>query len=235
MITEKLTAELACKGFLIISGFARGIDTLAHKTALKNNASTIAVLGNGLDTVYPSENKNLHKQIIEQGVFLSEYPMGTKPDAGNFPKRNRIISGMSSGVLIPEAGEKSGALLTAMYALDQNREVFAIPGPLYSGKSTGTNNLIKKGAKLVQNIQDILEELTGEFELNSTSHPVGIDSSVLKDKYKTVYESLDSKPLHIDQVAIDAGLTPAETLSVLLTLELRGFIRQLSGKMFIRS
>jgi len=235
MITEQLTAELVLNGFTIISGFARGVDTQAHKAAIKNNGATVAVLGNGLDTIYPSENKKLFSQIAEQGLILTEYPMGTKPDAGNFPKRNRIISGMSSGVLITEAGQKSGALLTAGYALEQNREVFAVPGAVYSGKSTGSNNLIKNGAKLVQNIEDILVELEGQYPSVSSGKNEQPDTSKLDGIYKKVFETLNSEALHIDQIALHTELSPSETLSALLTLELGGYIRQMAGKMFIRS
>jgi len=235
MITEKLTADLVYNGFIIISGFARGVDSMAHKTALKNGAATVAVLGNGLDCIYPADNKKLYRQILENGLFLTEYPLGTKPDAGNFPKRNRIISGVSSGVLITEAGQKSGALLTASYALEQNREVFAVPGSVTSGKSTGTNNLIKSGAKLVQSIEDILDELQGQFNFPDVQQQKTVDISKLSGNYKTVYDALDSEPLHIDQIAFQTQLSPSETLSALLTLELGGFIRQLAGKMFIRS
>ncbi len=235
MITERLTGELVANGFTIISGFARGVDTQAHKAALKNNGATVAVLGNGLDTIYPSENKKLFEEITERGLFLTEYPMGTKPDAGNFPKRNRIISGMSSGVLVTEAGQKSGALLTAGYALDQNREVFAVPGSVFSGKSTGSNNLIKNGAKLVQNIDDILVELEGQYPAAVSHKKEQPDTSKLNGVYKKVFEILNSDPLHIDQIALQTELSPSEVLSTLLTLELGGYIRQMAGKMFIRS
>jgi len=234
MITERFSAQLVQAGFTIISGFARGVDTLAHKTTLKQGGNTIAVLGNGLDQIYPPENKKLYDEMIEHELFLTEYPLGTKPDAGNFPKRNRIISGMSAGVLITEAGAKSGALLTAMYAADQNREVFAVPGPIHSGKSTGTNRLIKSGAKLVQSIDDILEELAGQFSLESAEKNEQKKAANLKGTYKQVYDILNSEPLHVDQIALSTKLSPAETLNALLTLELGGLIRQLAGKMFIR-
>ncbi|MBD3224131.1 MAG: DNA-protecting protein DprA, partial [Caldithrix sp.] len=145
-ITEKLSSELAKSNITVISGFARGVDTIAHKTVLNEGGTTIAVFGNGLDRIYPSENKNIYDQIQQKGLLISEYPMGTKPDAGNFPRRNRIISGLCKGVIITEAGAKSGALITAYYANDQNREVFAVPGQINSKQSTGTNDLIKQGA-----------------------------------------------------------------------------------------
>ncbi len=234
MITERFSRELVQNGFAIISGLARGIDTLAHQTALRNGGKTMAVLGNGLDRIYPTENRKLYKQITENGLLMSEYPMGTKPESGNFPKRNRIISGLSSGVLITEAGEKSGALLTAFYAADQNREVFAVPGSIVSGKSDGTNNLIKSGAKLVSRIEDILEELQGQLNLSLPKEKNEPPTPQLKGTEKEVYEILNSEPLHVDQIALKADLSPSETLSALLTLELLGVIKQLAGKMFVR-
>ena len=170
MISEKFSRELAQRGLSIVSGLARGVDTIAHKTALKVNAKTIAVLGNGLDFIYPPENRQLYADIFENGLIISEYAMATKPDAVNFPKRNRIISGLSLGVLITEAGDKSGALLTALYANDQNREVFAVPGSIVSEKSAGTNKLIRNGAKLTRNVVDILEELQGQLHFDFEYH-----------------------------------------------------------------
>lgn len=235
VVSERLTKDLVDKGFTIISGFARGIDTLAHKSALKNHGRTVAVLGNGLDVIYPSENKALFEEVCQAGLFLTEYPLGTKPDAGNFPKRNRIISGMSSGVLITEAAAKSGALLTSMYAVEQDREVFAVPGPIYSGKSTGTNNLIKSGAKLVQHIDDIMEELGGQFNEALQKSTGGADPGKLSGNYLVVYNALDMSPVHIDQLALKTNLAPSEILSILLTLELGGYVQQLAGKMFLRA
>ena len=234
MVTERFARELVQNGFIIISGLARGIDTLAHKTALQNGGKTIAVLGNGVDRIYPAENRKIYQQIMENGLLISEYPMNTNPDAGNFPKRNRIISGISSGVLITEAGEKSGALLTAYYAADQNREVFAIPGSIVSGKSEGTNNLIKSGAKLVASVEDILEELQGQLNLSFAGKKQQRQAPDLRGNEKIVYELLSSEPRHVDQIALKADLAPSETLSALLTLELMGIIKQLAGKMFVR-
>jgi len=234
MITEKFTRELTRQGLAIVSGLARGVDTIAHKTALKNQGLTIAVLGNGLDQIYPPENRPVYEDIMKKGIIISEYPMATKPDAVNFPKRNRIISGLSLGVLVCEAGEKSGALLTALYANDQNREVFAVPGSVISEKSVGCNTLIKKGAKLVQTIQDILEELKGQLRFSFTNMQEEKTAPVLKGPAKKIFELLSSEPLHIDKIAFDAGLAPAEALSILLTLELKGLIRQLAGKLFVR-
>ena len=234
LITERFTAELVENNFIIISGFARGIDTIAHTTALKNKGTTIAVLGNGIDLVYPAENKKLFNEMIEQGLIMTEYPMGTNPDSGNFPKRNRIISGMSVGVLIPEAGARSGALITALYAVDQNREVFCVPGPITSGKSAGVNKLIKDGAKLVLGVDDILSELNQQLNLNFEKKVQDARELNLTGNYKLIYEILNHEPIHVDQLALKANLSPAETLSALLTLELMGVIRQMAGKMFIK-
>jgi DNA processing protein len=231
-ITEQLSLDLALNNLTIISGFARGVDTIAHGAALKSGGKTIAVLGNGLDIVYPSENRKFLKAFEKQGLFVTEYPFGTKPEAGNFPKRNRIISGLSLGVLVTEAGAKSGALLTAMYAIDQNREVFSVPGPVTSGKSTGTNNLIKQGAKLVQGINDITSELLGQLSLN-LGQPTRPEPK-LNEKEKVLYDLLSNDALHIDQLAIKAGISTTEALTTLLTLELSGAVRQMAGKMFTK-
>ncbi len=232
LVTEKFVRILAQNHFAIISGFARGIDTIAHKTALQNSAFTLAVLGNGIDVIYPPENKPLFEQMIEKGLILTEYPMGTRPDAMNFPKRNRIISGISVGVLVTEAGAKSGALLTAIYANDQNREVFAIPSSVLTPKSAGCHKLIKEGAQLVENPEEIIETLRPQIQLQqqkATRPQPKLDGAL-----KKIYTVLSGDPLHVDQIAIRTGLSPAETLSNLLTLELMGLIRQMAGKMFIR-
>jgi DNA processing protein len=232
-ITEKITRELVRNGITVVSGFARGVDSIVHKTALDAGGKTIAVLGNGLDVVYPAENKKLIPSFAKGGLILSEYPFSTKPDACNFPKRNRIISGLSSGILVTEAAERSGALLTAMYALDQNREVFALPGPVNSPKSAGPHNLIKQGAKLVQNVEDILTELAGQFHFDQTVKNE-ITEPHLKQKEKAVYDLIQHEGMHIDQIAFKCGMSTSETLTVLLTLELMGVVRQMAGKMFVR-
>jgi len=158
-VTEEIVADLAQSKITIVSGLARGIDSVAHHSALEAGGRSIAIFACGLDIVYPSENANLARRIIQQGALISEYPLGTKPRADNFPRRNRIMSGLSLGVLVVEAGKTSGALITAHLALEQNREVFAIPGSILSPASSGTNQLIQDGAKLVHNYSDILEEL----------------------------------------------------------------------------
>ena len=231
MVTERITTDLAKNGFTIISGLARGIDTIAHQTALNCGGKTIAVLGSGMDILYPPENSRLADAITESGAVISEYPLGTIPDPGNFPRRNRIVSGLSLGVLVTEAGIKSGALLTAYEALEQNREVFAIPGPIHSMNSAGTNRLIKEGAKLVQGTEDILQELDSKIEFKK---PNRIPKN-LKKIEQEIYNILDVVPLHIDQLAIKCNRSTSEVLGILLTLELMGIVRQMSGKMFIRT
>ncbi len=229
-ITQQFTSELCQEGFTIISGFARGIDSIAHHTAIQQGAPTIAVFGTGLDYIYPAENKKMVDTFLNNGLFITEYPFGTKPDAGNFPKRNRIISGLSLGILVTEAGAKSGALLTAIYAADQNREVFSIPGPITSGKSGGCNSLIKQGAKLVQSIQDILVELEGQLQVQFKAKP----DPVLEGNEQIIFKVLQNEALHIDQIALQSGLSTSEALTALLTLELKSLVRQMAGKMFVR-
>lgn len=234
MITERFCSELVQNNFAIISGFARGIDSIAHATAIRHDGGTIAVLGNGIDQVYPPENIKLIPNLLKKGAIITEYPMGTKPDAINFPKRNRIISGISVGVLIPEAGSRSGAIITAMYAADQNREVFAVPGPITSGKSSGTNKLIKEGAVLVEGVEDILAELNKQLNLHYEKKNQPLEITPLQGNAKLIYDNLSDEAIHVDQLAFKTGLSPSETLSTLLILELQGLIRQLAGKMFVR-
>jgi len=231
VITEQFSRELAGNKFTIVSGLARGVDPIAHQAVLKSGGRTIAVLGSGLVQVYPPENKLLSEKIARQGVLVSEYPVGTKPDAGNFPRRNRIISGMSLGILITEAGMKSGALITAFQALEQNREVFAVPGPINSGKSTGTNQLLKEGATLVQGTGDILRELGGQLNKDIPAREKEVPQ--LKGVEKEIYQLLSDQPRHIDELVLQTKKTSPEILSVLLTLELLGYVKQLQGKHFI--
>ncbi|MBN2542692.1 DNA-processing protein DprA [bacterium] len=232
-VVEKLSRELSERGVTIVSGFASGVDTLAHKSCLKSGGRTIAVFGCGLDTIYPSTNKELYDEIKEKGVLVSEYPMGTKPDAVNFPKRNRIISGLSLGTVVIEAGERSGALITSSYALHHNREVFAVPGPVNSPKSFGTNRLIQKGAKLVRNAEDILEEFPFNILPKTLRKQTLQQVPLLNKTEKQVYESLSFTPKHIDNIVKETKMEMPLALSTLLTLELKGLIRQLPGKRFI--
>lgn len=239
--TEKISRELALKGLTIISGMARGIDSVAHRGALSAHGRTIAVLGSGLDVIYPPENKKLFTDIIQNGAVISEYPPGTPPRSTNFPARNRIISGMSYGVVIVEAGEKSGSLITARLALEQGREVFAVPGSIDAAGSRGTNKLIKQGAKLIENTDDILEEILPQFERTMVlKQPVTSRSEAIAAKGVELLSAVDQKivgfvsggRVHIDDLISSTGLSSAVILSALTTLELKGIIQQHPGKFF---
>lgn len=233
-VTRELTRELVRNNFTIVSGLARGIDTEAHQSALENGGRTIAVLGSGIDTIYPQENMALAREIAYRGCICTEYNLGTPPDAPNFPERNRIISGLSLGTVVIEAGHKSGAILTALLALEQNREVFAVPGRIDSKRSIGTNRLIKHGAKLVQTVDDILEELSGQlqFAQQSVSAAEPVD---LTDDEQQIYDLLSEEPVHIDDLAASTEKSTAAILSLLLSMELRSLVKQLPGKQFIRT
>ena len=235
-IAEKIGRELAKRKITIVSGLARGIDSIGHFSALEENGRTIAVFGSGLDVIYPPENKKLVERIVENGAIISEFLLGTKPEGPNFPRRNRLISGLSLGVVIVEAGAKSGALLTAQSALEQNREVFAIPGNIGAKTSEGTNRLIKQGAKLVTSVEDILEELKIISSVEQKEkNQIEKDLSQLSEMEKSIYNLIANEPYHIDMIAHDTGITTSCALSTLLSLELKGFIKQLSGKMFVRT
>ena len=225
-VTERLVTDLVNNRITIVSGLAHGIDSVAHRTALKAGGRTIAIFACGLDLVYPAENTKLAQAIIEQGALISEYPLGTRPKADNFPRRNRIMSGLSLGVVVTEAGESSGALITANLALEQNREVFAIPGSILSPASRGTNRLIQDGAKLVRNVQDILEEL------NLTMIPQQLEMRELVPADETeslLLKHLRNEPIHIDEVCRRSQLPIATVSSTLAMMELKGMVRHLGG------
>lgn len=228
---EKITSELVCKGITIVSGLARGIDSVAHRTAVQNHGRTIAVIGSGLDVIYPPENRKLYNEILDEGMVISEFPPGTKPDAQNFPQRNRIISGLSLGTIIIETGTKGGALQTASLALDQNREVFAVPGNLGVKQSEGTNLLIQKGeAKLIRNCDDILSEL--EIKLSPISISAEKPAQDLNLFEEKIINSLREKELHIDDISAVTEIPVSDCLVNLLTLEFKGLVKQLPGKVF---
>jgi DNA processing protein len=232
MQCEKFTHDLCMNGLTIVSGLARGIDTIAHKMVVASGCRTIAVLGSGVDCIYPEENRSLAEQIMKNGAIVSEFPMMTTPDAINFPRRNRIIAGLSLGTLIVEAGQKSGALITADFAVEQGREVFAIPGQINNPRSFGCHMLIQQGAKLVQSVEDIFEELgieTREIEeKKSTQIP-------LTNQERIVLSFLTSELQHIDDIALHSQLQTSQVLSILLSLELKNFVRQFPGKNFIKN
>jgi len=222
-VTEEIVADLAQSRITIVSGLARGIDSVAHNITLDNGGRGIAVFACGLDIVYPAENANLARRIMQQGALISEYPLGTRPRAENFPRRNRIMSGLSLGVLVVEAGETSGAMITARLALEQNREVFAIPGSILSPVSRGTNRLIQEGAKLVSHYTDILEELNltavaRQIELKEVIPASETESLLLKQ--------LSAEPTHIDEVCRSSGLSISTVSSTLAMMELKGLVKQ---------
>lgn len=228
---HKLAKELAAAGMVIVSGMARGIDSEAHRGALEGG-KTIAVLGSGLDVIYPPENHGLYRDILASGVIISELPLHTKPEPHNFPLRNRIISGLSRGILVIEAKEKSGALITADFALEQGRDVFALPGPVNSKTSFGPNNLIKQGAKLITGIEDILEEY---YDINHTPGKAEQGTlALLDDNEKRIVELLVNNSLHFDEVLQDTGLDIGLASTLLLKLELEGIIKSLPGNYYVR-
>lgn len=237
MTTERLSAELGERGMTVVSGMARGIDTAAHRGALRVGARTIAVLGSGIDVVYPPENKKMMKDIARTGAVVSEFPLGTQPDRQNFPRRNRIISGLSLGVVVVEAAGRSGSLITVASALDQGREVFSVPGKVDSPQSQGTNRLIKEGAKLVETVDDILEELQGQLreELREVKVTAVAARVQLSEGEKRVIRELGNEPRHADEISRSSGLAVSQVSSTLLTLELRKLVKALPGRMYVRA
>ena len=261
--TEKISRELALQGITVVSGLARGIDAAAHRGALAGKGRTIAVLGCGLDIVYPPENEGLAGAVVAHGALITEFPFGTPPNAPNFPSRNRIISGISLGVVVVEAGEKSGSLITARIAAEQGRSVFAVPGEIGAAGSRGTHRLIKQGARLVENIEDILEEIlpqagvppsaSNESSVSVSSRlnapapdpkktiapgdtlPQGVPRMAgLGNQEQRLLSLIPARPVDIDTLITSSGLTAQEVLNALLILELRGLIRQMPGKQFLR-
>ena len=225
-VTEEIVTGLVPNRITIVSGLARGIDSVAHRSALAAGGRSIAVYGCGLDIVYPAENAALAKSLSEEGALLSEYPLGTRPKPTHFPRRNRILSGLSLGVLVTEAGKASGALITAHCALEQNREVFAIPGSILSPASSGANHLIQEGAKLVSDYTDILEELNltamaRQLELKEIIPSSDIEACLLKH--------LCAEPIHIDEVCRSSALPMSAVSSTLAMMELKGMVKQVSA------
>jgi DNA processing protein len=229
--TARLAGSLAGQGVAVISGMARGVDTAAHKGALAAGGRTVGVLGCGIDKIYPPENRILFQEMAEKGCLVSEFPLGTLPLAENFPRRNRIISGLSRGVLVVEAAENSGSLITAQYALEHGRDVFAVPGNISFATSRGSNRLIKQGAKLVDCVEDILEELPGFSHVSGAAdQPVpALRNFSLTPKEAAIYEVLARSPLHIDDIIAQTELTAGEVSSMLLHLELKGAVTPLPG------
>lgn len=233
-----LARELARRGVTVVSGLARGIDTAAHQGALEGGGRTLAVLGCGLDVVYPPENRELYGRIQESGALITEYPLGTPPEAHNFPRRNRLISGLALGVLVVEAGAKSGANITAQCGAEQGREVMAVPGPINSPTSQGPHRLIQEGAKLVQNVDDILAELPRE------GAPVRLEAGAPPDALASprpaffrvddpLLPLLGAEPLQLEELVQASSLPAPEVMSRLTLLELQGLVRELPGKCYV--
>ncbi|MBD3422749.1 MAG: DNA-protecting protein DprA [Chitinivibrionales bacterium] len=234
-----VSRELAAQGIAIVSGLALGIDTEAHQRCLEQGTPTLAVLGCGLDTIYPAVNKRLSERIVDDGLLVSEFPLNTPPEAYNFPRRNRIISGLSAGVVVVEAAAKSGALITSHYAIQQNRDVFAVPGSIFSEKSAGTHMLIKNGATPVRDAADIIDAI----RTITVSPPPAIDATpvqrlgmeLLSTHEKTVCAALSAEPLRLDQLGEKCALSVGEIMSILLNLEIKGYVKQQAGQHFVRT
>ena len=231
-VTSALAGDLARNGVTIISGLARGIDGTAHRATLDAGERTIAVLASGLDITYPREHKGLSEQIAQRGALVSEYPLGRRPDARNFPRRNRIMSGMTLGTLVTEAGDVSGALWTVRHALEQNREVFCVPGSIFSPVSRGTNLLIQEGAKLVMDYKDVLEELNLTAVVHQIELPVA--PQPLDETEAPIIEQLSHEPVHIDDLSRQLGLPIAQISSTLAMMEIKGQVKQVGGMHYIR-
>ena len=238
-----LASDLARQGITIVSGLARGIDSVAHRAALDSGGRTIAAVASGLDIVYPKEHTGMFQRIAEQGAAISELPLGTRPDRRRFPRRNRLISGISLGTLVVEAGESSGALLTVKHALEQDREVFCVPGTIFSPASRGTNRLIQEGAKLVLDSNDVLEELNlsvvaQQMELQITAPAGQMPETTIQippgDAEAELLGYLGEEPLHIDDILRRCRLPVASVNGLLTMLELKGLVKQVGGTHYVR-
>lgn len=239
ILTEEIAKELSERGFTIVSGLARGIDAAAHRGALTGKGRTIAVLGCGIDRTYPSEHHGLRRSIESHGAVISELPIGAAPHSHHFPRRNRIISGLSLGVLVTEATINSGSLITAKLALEQGREVFAVPGSIREEACRGSNRLIKEGAKLIEETQDILDEVLPQIDgrqratMRLDAPPLEAQQP-LRHEDLLVYEALSYEAQSVDAVIEGTGLSAAQVAAILLSLELNGRVRQLPGQQYIR-
>jgi DNA processing protein len=235
-VARDLCRGLVTLGFTVVSGMARGIDGAAHEAALDSGGRTIAVLGSGVDRAYPLEHAGLYQRISAQGAVISEFALGTRPLAFNFPARNRLIAGLSMGVVVVEATEKSGSLITAALAAEQGRDVFAVPGEVGSSRSRGAHRLIRQGAKLVERVEDIVEEIAPQL-MTSAGFAAQPRARTLpphaSEEARKVFALLVERPLHIDEVIQTSGLSSARVAEILLELELQGFLRQLPGKRYV--
>jgi len=229
-VTEEIAGFLAANGVSVISGLARGVDSIAHQQALKSNGRTVAVLGSGVDQIYPPEHANLAEQIIAHGAVISDYPPGTPPEASNFPPRNRIISGLAMATVVVEAGDTSGALITAQFAIDQGREVFAVPGNILAPQSRGTNRLISQGAHPLLAVQDLIDVLN----LTHLSENRQVRKILPADEVEAnLLDVIGHEPLHVDEICERTGLPISRVSATLTMMELKGLIRQTGGMNFV--
>lgn len=229
-VTEEMASFLAANGITVISGLARGVDAVAHQAALKTGGRTMAVLGSGVDRIYPPEHRGLADQMMERGAIISDYPVGTPPDASNFPPRNRIISGLSLAVVVVEAGETSGALITAEFAAEQGREIFAVPGSILAPQSKGTNKLIQQGALPLLSAADLMQalDLTRVGEHKAARKVIPGDQTEAR-----LLDLLGSEPLHVDEIRNQAGLPIEKVSAALALMELKGLVRQVGGMNYV--
>jgi len=232
-MASAIAAQLVFKGLGVVSGFARGVDAAAHRSAARAGGGTVGVLGCGIDVDYPKGHERLREEILRKGCMVSEFPFGTNPSKYSFPRRNRIISGLTLGVVVVEAAERSGALITARQAMEQGREVFAVPGSAFSHSSRGPHRLIRDGAKLTESVEDILEEIKNVFEPVSRSTPAA--GPAVSTMEEAVMSVLKDEPVHVDDLSRTVGMAMSQLMAVLSLLEIKGCIRQAAGKYFSRA
>lgn len=231
-VAHSLSRDLATNGITVVSGLALGVDTVAHKSALSNQGRTIAVLGSGVDQIYPPENRGLAQAIVENGALVSEYALGTRPDASNFPPRNRIISGLSRGVVIVEAGERSGALITAQFAAEQGRDLFAVPGSILHPGSSGCNALIQQGAIPLLNVNDILNHLNFEQVLSQQAARAVIAAD---PQEAALLAHISQEPRHLDDLVRQSTMPAPQVAGLLTVMELKGLVRQVGSLSYVRN
>jgi DNA processing protein len=230
-VARRLSGELAASGVTVVSGLARGIDGVAHQAALASGGRTLAVLGSGVDVIYPSEHRRLAQAVMENGALVSDYPLGSRPEASNFPPRNRIISGLSLGTVVVEAGQRSGALITADCALDQGREVFAVPGSILNPGSRGCNRLLREGAHVVTEALDVLEVLHLDQVPEKQAARMALPDNPTE---AAVFQRLSAEPRHLDDIARGSGMPVEVVSSTLVMMELKGMVRQVGRLQYVR-
>lgn len=235
-VARQIASDLAYAGIVIVSGFARGIDRAAHEAALSSHGSTVAVWGTGPDIIYPAEHKNLVGAVIDSGAIITEFPFGTAPEAANFPVRNRLIAGLAEGVLVVEARSRSGALLTAQHALEQGKDVYAVPGEIGRAQSAGTNELLKAGARLVTDAADILGDLGFRARPRQveTREAVTLPLPQMTQVEQRVFDGLGGSPCHVDRLAVSLQMSASECIAALMSLQLKGIVKQEAGNVFAR-